>query len=94
MVFCYNSLSNQETKQMKKLPKIGQRVVVKNYDMGDMEDIVGQKGTVVSADEDYGDLDVVVAFDTIFSTDLHTAGDRSKLSNCWWVSRTNLKKVK
>ena len=78
---------------MKKLPKIGQRVVVKDNYMGDMEDIVGQKGTVVGV---YRGLDVVVAvaFDTIFSTYLHTAGDRSKLSNCWWLSRTNLKKVK
>ena len=85
---------------MKKLPKIGQRVVVKdNYikkydpetDMP-IEGIVGQIGTVLEVEWD-DKLDVLVKFDTVFSDRLHNKRDLSDKADCWWVAHEVLKKL-
>ena len=85
---------------MKKLPKIGQRIVVKdNYikkydpeiDMR-IEGIVGQIGTVLEV-EGYDKLDVLVKFDEVFSDQLHNKRDLSDNTDCWWVAHEVLKKL-
>jgi len=85
---------------MKKLPKIGQRVVVKdNYikkydpetDMR-IEGIVGQIGTVLEVEGD-DKLDVLVKFDEVFSDQLHNKRGLSDKADCWWVSHKVIKKL-
>ena len=79
---------------MKKLPKIGQRVVVKdNYTWDDAFDvqcpnIVGQIGTVHGITDDVT-LQVLVKFDSKFSDNLFGSKGR-----CWWLDKTHLRKVK
>lgn len=86
---------------MKKLPKIGQRVVVKgnitdiSQEQDLLDSIVGQEGTVVNTDTaSSNELTVLVAFDTVFSENLHNGQGISQLDNCWWVSHEALKKLK
>lgn len=86
---------------MKKLPKIGQRVVVKDNitDISQKQDlldyIIGQEGTVVDTDTtSLNELTVLVSFDTIFSKNLHNGQGISQVDNCWWVRHEALKKLK
>ena len=94
---------------MKKLPKIGQRVVVKDtYVYNDVYDlpisnIIGQTGEVVHVvhvddsdsddSEDTETYNVLVKFDNIFSTSLHNGRYRSSKEDCWWVSHRVIKKL-
>ena len=83
---------------MKKLPKIGQRVVVKeNYrcrlEIMSAKDIVGKVGTVIDiADYVYTTENTLVEFDDNFSDALHTG--QGKGENCYWICNTELRKVK
>ena len=86
---------------MKKLPKIGQRVVVKDNitDISQKQDlldyIIGQEGTVVETDTtSLNELTVLVSFDTICSKNLHKGQGISQVDNCWWVRHEALKKLK
>lgn len=90
---------------MKKLPKVGQRVVVKSnftyneYSDMPIEGIIGQTGTVIIVDEREGqeNFNVLVKFDTIFSKALHKGrymGDKqSDKEDCWWLSHKVIKKL-
>ena len=86
---------------MKKLPKVGQRVVVKdNYTYNEVidmpiENIIGQTGIVAYVDirEDQENFNVLVKFDTIFSKALHNGRFMSNKEDCWWLSHKVIKKL-
>ena len=86
---------------MKKLPKIGQRVVVKDTytwdDEFDVEchNVIWQIGTVVKLNEGCSaGLEVLVEFDIRFNDDLHKGKGPAKGGKCWWLNKTHLRKVK
>ncbi len=85
---------------MKKLPKIGQRVVIKdnykefiNSDWDYLEDIIGQTAVVIFVEEGHCHS-TLLAFDTAFSDRLHTGSGRADVNKCWWVNHGAIKKLK
>ena len=74
---------------MKKLPKIGQRVVVKAN--GFLTDSEGQEATVLETQREDSAL---VSFDTKFNSALHNNSQSALSDMCYWFPIDYLKKVK